>query len=58
MVEIREKDRLAEAITENVDKILKVERECHNCVYRGLSWKLVRYWYTFLEKQHDASKLK
>ena len=36
MVEIREKDRLAEAITENVVKILKVdgERKLYLCMQR------------------------
>ena len=41
----REKDRLAEAITEDLVKILKVgKEEVIGTFYRSFAWKLVFFW--------------
>ena len=43
----REKDRLAEAITEDVVKILNVSKEeVIILFYRSVSWQLVFFWST------------
>ena len=52
----RDKDRLAEAITEDVVNILKVDKKrCHSSIPRGISWKLVCCW-SFISKDNDKSK--
>ena len=49
----REKDRLAEAITEDVVKLLKVSKEEVICtIYRSNSWKLVCCWCASIRDIH------
>jgi hypothetical protein len=46
----RDKDRLAEAITEDAVNILKVEKKgCYNSISRSFSWKLVCIWNSSLK---------
>ena len=51
----REKDRLAEAITEDVVKILNVSKEeVMVPIYRSNSWKLVFFWCTSLRNNREC----
>lgn len=46
----RDKDRLAEAITEDVVNMLKGrQKRCHSSIPRGISWKLVCFWSSSLK---------
>jgi 4-oxalocrotonate tautomerase len=49
----REKDRLAEAVTEDIVKILKVSKEeVIVLFYRSNSWKLVCCWCSSIRNNH------
>ena len=50
----REKDRLAEAITEDLVKILKVgKEEVIVLFYRSFAWKLVFFWSTSIKNKRE-----